>query len=241
MNASLPMYDWPEIREETDQFWQGLAGHMRKAGLRPPETLTRGADHKAVWRVPGFFFSQTCGYPFTHEFKGRLALIGTPEYEAEGCDGAHYCSFIFARNDAPHVAAINDDDSMSGMLALRLFAGDFAHTRITGGHAKSLESLQRAEADICAIDAICVALARIHRPELLAGLKLLGTSPKVPGLPFVTSLAHAADIPAMREALQACMADPALAHARKALRLKGFRVTSLSDYDRITELEGGLP
>lgn len=241
MIASLPMYDWPELLTATDAFWQGLAGHMRQAGLAPPASLSHAPDHKAAWRMPDFFFSQTCGYPFTHEFKGRLALIGTPEYDAEGCAGPLYCSFIFARNAKPRVAAINDDDSMSGMLALRLFAGDFAETRITGGHLRSLQALQDGVADICAIDAVCVALARQHRPQLLEGLKLLGTSPKVPALPFVTSLARAADVPAMREALQACMADPSLSQAREALKLKGFRITSTSDYDRILELEGGLP
>jgi ABC-type phosphate/phosphonate transport system substrate-binding protein len=240
MIATLPMYDWPELRESTDTFWQGLARHMRETGLHPPANLSRPPDHKAPWRMADFFFSQTCGYPFTHEFKNRLLLIGTPEYEADGCGGPTYCSAIFARTDNPKIAAINDPDSMSGMLALKLACGEFPQTLLTGGHSASLEAVQQGRADICAIDAVCVALARDHRPQLLEGLKLVTWSPVVPALPFVTSLARAQDVPAMRHALQACMADPSLAQCRRALRIRGFSITSPTDYDRITELEQGL-
>jgi ABC-type phosphate/phosphonate transport system substrate-binding protein len=127
------------------------------------------------------------------------------------------------------------------MLALRLFAGDFAQQIITGGHVNSLQALQEGRADICAIDAICVALARQHRPHLLKDLKLLGRSPLVPGLPFVTSLAHAADIPAIQKALHSCMADKRPVQARRAMHLKAFRVSFASEYERICEIERALP
>ena len=155
MIATLQMYDWPEIRDATDAFWHGLSHHLGEA-----VALSRPADHKAPWRDPALLFAQTCGYPFTHEFAGKLTLLGTPHYEAEGCQGFTYCSFIFARNDAPQIAIINDDDSMSGMLALKLACKQgFAQTLISGGHLASLEALQKGKADICAIDAVCVALA----------------------------------------------------------------------------------
>jgi ABC-type phosphate/phosphonate transport system substrate-binding protein len=236
MIASLQMYDWPEIRDATDAFWHGLSRHMGEA-----VELTRGPDHKAPWRDPALLFSQTCGYPFTHEFAGKLTLLGTPHYEAAGCESFTYCSFIFARNDAPQIAVINDDDSMSGMLALKLACkGSFAQTHISGGHLASLEALQKGTADICAIDAVCVALARIHRPHLLEGLIEVTRSPSVPGLPFVTSLANASRAPHMRKAIQAAFADPALAQARAALLLKDFSLTTVNDYKRITDLEQDL-
>jgi hypothetical protein len=41
MIASLPMYDWPEVREATDAWWAGLARHLRDAGFEAPDRLTR--------------------------------------------------------------------------------------------------------------------------------------------------------------------------------------------------------
>ena len=82
MIASLPMYDWPEVRQATDNWWAGIARHLDNA-----PALDRGADYTALWRDPRLLFSQTCGYPFTHEFSGRLKLIATPHYGADGCSG----------------------------------------------------------------------------------------------------------------------------------------------------------
>ena len=31
--ASLPMYDFPEIRWATDALWQGIARHLRRHGV----------------------------------------------------------------------------------------------------------------------------------------------------------------------------------------------------------------
>jgi hypothetical protein len=119
MIASLPMYDLPEIRWATDAWWRGLAKHIGIEG-----SLERGPDHFRPWRDHDLIFSQTCGYPLTHEFHGRLRLLATPHYAADGCAGPLYCSLILAREPIDpaalrgRVAAFNSPDSMSGMLAL---------------------------------------------------------------------------------------------------------------------------
>ena len=87
MIASLPMYDLPEIRAATDAWWRGLSEHMGIKG-----ELDRGPDHYQAWRDPDLVFSQTCGYPLTHEFRGRLRLLATPHYAADGCTGPFYRS-----------------------------------------------------------------------------------------------------------------------------------------------------
>ena len=46
-------------------------------------------------------------------------------------------------------------------------------------------------------------------------------------------------IAAVREALFAALADPDLAEARAALGLKGARVATPADYDRVIEIERG--
>ncbi len=243
--ASLPMYDWPEIRGATDALWQGLANHAGVVGK-----LDRSVDHISFWRHENFSFSQTCGYPFTHEFSGLLSYVATPHYAAVGCDGPYYSSIIFA--NAPVFTgvqkgwrpAINSLDSMSGHLALKLAfptetrRGDFfAPALITDGHLNSLKALREGRADFCAIDAVCVALAKKYRPQDLAGLIEIGRSPQVPGLPFVT---RGEDVNMWREAVLKTFADPTLAAAREALLLKGVSVLPPEAYDQILELEKAL-
>jgi ABC-type phosphate/phosphonate transport system substrate-binding protein len=242
MIASFPMYDWPEVREATDVWWRGLSRHLGVAA-----ELDRNPDHFAAWRRSDLAFSQACGYPFTHEFKGLLEYIATPHYAVPGCQGADYCSFIFARVNQPldsfqgGIAAVNNPDSMSGMLALKLvfapFATEgkfFARALASGGHAKSMIAVRDGLADVCAIDAICVAMARRYRPDYLEGLIEIARSPSVPGLPYVT---RSGGIEAMRQGLVAAFADSELQECREQLFLSGHSVLRPKAYERITDLE----
>ncbi len=247
MLASLPMYDWPEIRPATDAWWAAIARH---AGLGFP--LSRVPDYAELWRRDDLIFSQTCGYPFTHGFAADLDLIATPHYDAEGCAGPEYSSFVFARTRpsrladlAGSIAAINMPDSMSGMLALKLVFTPFAKSGRffrgavqTGSHIASLQAVRDGVADVCAVDSVCVALARRYRPDLLEGLVEIARSPSVPGLPFVTSVKTG---PAMRErlrqALAAALADPSLAETRSALLISGMSVLAPSEYQVIVKRE----
>lgn len=242
MIATLPMYDWPEIRHATNAWWQGLARH---AGLATP--LDRSTDYVQAWGQPDLVFSQTCGYPFTHEFKGKLNYIATPHYAADGCDGARYCSLVFAREHVPveafrgGKAAINGWDSMSGMLALKAVVAPyatsrrfFAETLVSGSHRQSLAMVQSGKADVCAVDSVCVGLARKHVPALLDGLVEIARSPQVPGLPYVTK---SGDVELWRTALAAAVADPGLAEARAALLLQDVSVLPAQAYDAILTLE----
>jgi ABC-type phosphate/phosphonate transport system substrate-binding protein len=242
MLATLPMYDFPEVRPATEAFWQAIAGRLgASVSLSQPEDWTAG------WRRPDLLFSQTCGYPFTHEFAGKLKLVATPQYAAPDCDGPFYCSILLAREPRPltefrgKIAAFNNPDSMSGMLALKLmfapFAEDgrfFARAVETGGHLASLSALQKGEADVAAIDCVTVAYARLYHPQALAGLVEVARSPRVPGLPFVTI---AGDIAKLRQALTDVFADESLREIREALLLDGFSLLTEADYAVIPRLE----
>lgn len=245
MIASLPMYDWPETRDATDTLWRAIA-----ARLGTDIGLTRTSDYTALWHRPDLLLSQTCGYPFTHAFAGKLRLVATPHYGIDGCDGPNYQSIVFARSKAPlealrgAVAAVNNPDSMSGMLALKLVFGPlaregrfFGRTILSGGHVNSMLAVKQGKADVCAIDAVCVALARAYRPDDLDGLVEIGRSPCVPSLPYVTI---GGDVSALREALKAVFSNPALKPTRDHLFLSGFSVLDERDYDRITELEAAM-
>ena len=245
MIAALQMYDWPEVREATDLWWKAIADF-----LGSDTGLSRPGDYTSPWFRDDLLFGQTCGYPFTHALKGRVKLVGTPHYAADGCDGPDYCSIVFARDALPlrdfrgRITAVNTPDSMSGMLALRLvfapLAEDgrfFAGAVETGGHLASLAAVQSGEADVCAIDCVCVEMARRYRPSALGGLVEIARSPAVPGLPWIT---RAGDVDALRTALRKAFADPGLAGVRRSLLLDGFSDLPVSAYDRITDLESAM-
>jgi len=253
--ASLPMYDLPELRAATDAWWQGLARAFRRAGLAEvPDALDRDRGTEAVWRDPGLLFSQTCGYPLTHAFKGLLQPVATPAYAAAGCRGSYYSSAIVVRADDParglgelagRACAVNNRASQSGYNALRHAVARhavqgrfFARVVETGGHLASLAAVAGARADVAAIDAVTLALVAACRPSAVSGLRVLSWTEPVPGLPYVTRADAGADLLArLREGLQAALDDPALAQARQALLLTGVQPMPAAAYDGIGEME----
>jgi ABC-type phosphate/phosphonate transport system substrate-binding protein len=165
---------------------------------------------------------------------------------ADGCNGPNYCSLIFAREAvsvealAGKIAAVNAQDSMSGMLALKAVVAPlaksarfFASTKWTGSHVASLRALQQGLADVCAIDCVTVAHVRRAMPELLSGLFEIARGPSIPGLPYIC----AGDAGGVRAALQHLFDREDTSAARQALLLAGFSVLPDGAYDVITDLE----
>ncbi len=245
MIATLPMYDWPEVRNATDAWWKGLSKHFGT-----DVSLYRADDHTSAWRRDDLLFSQTCGYPFTHSLAGKVQLVATPHYAIDGCYGPSYQSIIFARDNLKPqslrgaTAAVNTPDSMSGMLAMKLVFAPYAEggrffgkVIKSGGHVNSMQAVRDGGADVCAIDAVCVALAKKYRPDNLEGLVEIARSPMVPGLPFITTCG---DPVQLREGLTRAFADPGLEETRDRLFLSGFSVLEAEDYARITALEAAM-
>ena len=255
MIASLGMYDWPETRQFNDQLWAGLAGAFEAAGLEGiPGSLDRYTPVKQQWRSSGLLFSQTCGFPLTHEFEGRLTVLATPVYAVEGCDGSDYSSAIIVRDDSPYrapadligaTACYNTEDSMSGHLALRaVFAPLARHGRFfsdvgcSGGHPVSMQWVADGKADTAAIDCVSYAVCRRYRPQVAERLRVIAFSPRVPGLPFVTASCRSLDdVTRMKSALASAFKDVKLATVRASLFLEGLEFTDRATYDRITDLE----
>ncbi len=234
MIASLPMYDFPEVREATNALWEATSMQ-----LGVDVELERAMNHKDAWRRGDLLFSQTCGYPLTHEFRGTLSYVATPHYDVDGCEGPRYCSILLARKVEPVEAfrgcraAVNARDSMSGMLALKLMVHPYTEV-LSGGHLASIAMVRSGEADICAVDCVTYALAQRYRPSSVAGLVEVARSPKVPGLPYVT---RAGDVGKLRAALRQVFSDPAMRRHREALMIFGLSVLDVEDYDVILELE----
>lgn len=101
--AALPMYDWPELRDQVDAQWAQLRAGFRKAGVDAPDTLVRrngdmlavpggvrdaagkviapdpatlppdGLDLPTLWRHPRLLFGQACWGPM--ETTGLSQLV----------------------------------------------------------------------------------------------------------------------------------------------------------------------
>jgi len=110
--AALPMYDWPEVRDETDTQWAAIRARLAAAGIEAPEGLVRrNADMPAVpggirdtagtvmapdpaslppdeldphtlWRHPALIFGQTCWGPMELGLQEHVVVVGQPDYSA---------------------------------------------------------------------------------------------------------------------------------------------------------------
>jgi len=249
--AALPMYDLPELRPATDRLWQAVALRLRTAGVPGvPAELRRGDDLIGLWTDPGLLLAQACGLPFTTLLADRVRFVATPAYAISGCEGGSYRSWVVVREGASTTslaelegsrAAVNAPHSQSGANALAAATVPFAAGRPffsgiveTGAHAASLAAVREGRADCAAIDCVTFALLARHRPAAVAGLRVLAATPPAPALPLVTAAGTGRrTVAALRRALAAAIADPALAATCDALGLAGIAVGDGRAYGRI--------
>jgi ABC-type phosphate/phosphonate transport system substrate-binding protein len=105
--ASLPMYDFPELRGAHDAFWAALGARLEAAGAsNVPPWLTRNLPHGDVWRHPSLLFAQGCEYPLATSFADCVRLVATPIYSAAGCEGKRYRSAIVVRGAGARGGAV---------------------------------------------------------------------------------------------------------------------------------------
>lgn len=253
--ATLPMYDPPELQSANDALWTAIADRLVASGHSDvPERLTRSDDLPALWRRDGLLLGQTCGYPLMTELAGRVQLVATPAYRAEGCDGPfHRSAIVVALNSSAERLAdlqgarciLNDETSNSGMNLLRALVAPlaekgrfFGSVEQSGSHRQSLTLIGDGDADVAAID--CVTLALLNRvdPALTAATRILAWSSPSPALPFVTGLdTEPATIELLRAVLEDIAIAPALTSLRDALLIDGFEQLPLQAYRSILALE----
>jgi len=253
--ASLPMYDWPELRGHTSQWWQVLARNFAAEGLAGVPAMLNGHDQpRDDWHHAHLFMSQTCGYPLRHEFLDALEVIAVPRYKTEGCVGSDYSSMVVARKDDRHLslrdfggrsAAYNAEDSQSGYSSFRAVIAPLAQgqpffSRVvkTGTHLNSMTAVVEKTADICAIDAVVWGLAKRIFPELVATLCVIAQTPAAPSLPYVTIKSRSDEhLRALRRGLLKSAEDAEHKDLRAHLLLDGFEVLPRGVYQRIDEIE----
>lgn len=248
MQVSLPMYGVG--REQAESFWQVLRDKLLRLGLpAAPERLSWPDDLAQHWRRDDLLLSQTCGYPLVSTLS-QVQLIGTYHYRVEGCGGPNYRSWLVVRAGDPgerladfrgRTVAYNSTDSQSGYNGLRALIAPLAQdgkffgaAMASGAHYQSLKLIRSGQADIAAIDSISMELLRRAQPQALEGLKIIGRTAAVPGLPLITA---AGTPPEQVEILRAgarAMLDEAVSDR---LLIGDFSLVPRSAYQIITVLE----
>jgi ABC-type phosphate/phosphonate transport system substrate-binding protein len=247
--AALPMYN---VTPALDLEWRAwLVDVLRRVKpacriVEPDEEL------HGFWRRPNLLLSQTCGYPLIHGLHEQVQLIATPRFDAPGCEGAHYSSVLVTRVDAQFDtlascrgarAAYNQDDSNSGMNVFRHAVAPhsragmfFSAVLRTGSHLGSLRAVADDRADVAAVDCVTFAFVRDMLPELARKVRAIGMTATSPSLPLIASgTVPPATIEALRDALNETL--EIRPERAKRLRLQGFSVLPLADYERIGQLE----
>ncbi len=251
--AALPWYDLEETREAHARLWREVASGLRARGVKDvPKGLVASEGYVEQWRDPKLLLSQACGYDLVLEARPPLAIVATPHYDFEGCEGACYRSFIVVSEEHPAESlealrgsrcVINNRTSHSGMNALQdlvapLHRGGrfFSDVRLSGAHRTSLEMLQQGLADVAAVDCVVYGLLRRHRPAALAGTRVVACTKLAPAPPFVTSIATQGWVlDALREALAEAVASERT-ELRDGLGLHGLSRLELVDYSGLAEL-----
>ncbi|MER9955401.1 PhnD/SsuA/transferrin family substrate-binding protein [Mesorhizobium australicum] len=110
--AALPMYDWPEARDEVDAQWASLRDAFRRKGIDAPQSIVRRngdlppvpggirdgegklvapnpttlppdeLDFHKLWMHPALLFAQTCWGPMELGLSRHVQVVGQPSYDA---------------------------------------------------------------------------------------------------------------------------------------------------------------
>lgn len=242
--ASLPMYDWPELRPSVDAFWVALRARLRAEGFAPPPRLERERPSAELWRDDALVFSQCCGADLVAGLRDRLAPVAAPSYAARGCALGRYSSVIVTRRGAepdalPELAAariaVNGYGSFSGWWALGALPLRPTRRLITGAHRLSARAVAACDADFAALDAVVFALLQRVEPETADALSVVAETPLAPAPPFV--IRAGGDVAAARRALGAALAEAP--EAAEAMLLSGIEPCAVEDYTPLLGLKPG--
>jgi ABC-type phosphate/phosphonate transport system substrate-binding protein len=253
--ASLPMYDFPDLREAHDALWRSIAARLQALEMvHAPPALLREEAGEAALGDPRLLLSQTCGYPLALGLRPGVRVVTTPGYRARGCQGPFHRSVVLVRmNDkAMNLSdlrgrrlAFNAPDSNTGVNLLRAEIAPMALSRPffgavieTGAHVRSVAAVAEGVADVAAVDCVTWALLERSSPALCGRLRVLAWTMAGLGLPLVTGPETSlAEIELLRQAIEAAVADRALADVRRTLLLHAVYRTSEVEYRGLLRLK----
>jgi len=243
MPVSFAMYNQAPLLPLWQAWWQAVIPYMHASGVsKLPEQLSWPEDYMAHWRHPELLLSQVCALPLVDQLKGQVQYVASPEFSTSLQRGSDYCSLLLVADgsaveqlsDLRHArVAINDTDSQSGYgivnhsmmqtgVAIETLVASCA---ISGSHLQSMRWLQQGKVDLVAVDCITYHFVRQHQPQLVAGLRSIGTTQSTLGHAWVTGMqTDAATIVQLRTGLTRAMQAPELAGLQSELGLTGVQV-----------------
>ncbi len=249
------MYNLPEMRPFNVAFWNAVRLEFARYGKGDlPVDLDFARPPVPPAIETGAVFTQVCGYPLQTIFRDQAVLLGAPAYTAEYCVGATHRGVFLARADSPYDQledlrgcnfVFNSIHSNSGMNLPRRALADIAGGRAffasvveTHSQPGNIERVAKGEADATCVDCVTFAFFRRHRPELSRRLKVVGTTPPSPSIPFATSMATApATVDRLRAALQRVGRSPEWATVRAGLMLADIVAPDLAAYAKLLDYE----
>lgn len=200
--AALPMYDWPEVRDRTRAFWQGIRD--RVAGLPELSHPVEMEDLLAIWRDPTTVMTECCWGTVDLGLCTVQQILAQRNYDdVYGGEGLCYRSALVMRQGdvaRPAAGAVlpkgverlrwaaNQPDSRSGWLGIAEDAALSAEQVLwTGAHRESIRAVASGQVDIAAIDCLSWELALAHEPAA-RGLVVVGWTAPRPGIFFTTGI-----------------------------------------------------
>jgi ABC-type phosphate/phosphonate transport system substrate-binding protein len=235
--ASLPMYNLPEMQAENAAFWLAIRTEAERLGVMGLPHVLDFARKPVPARIePHTVFTQVCGWPLQTIYSGQATVLGVPAYDAQNCAGPTHAGVFVVRRDAPFrsVAGLRGCDfvfnsvhSNSGMNLPRRVIAELANGRpffgsIVETHSQpiNLERVARGEADATCVDCVTYAFFARHRPTVAEQLRILAVTPPTPAIPYVTATATDPAIKAvLAQALRRVANEPEWAAVRAAMLL----------------------
>ena len=235
--ASLPMYNLPEMQAENAAFWLAIRTEAERFGVMGLPPALDFARKPVPERIePDTVFSQVCGWPLQTIYAGQAKVLGVPAYGVAHCAGPTHAGVFIVRRDA-HFRSVadlrgcdflfNSLHSNSGMNLPRRVIAELAGSRpffgsIAETHSQpiNLERVARGEADATCVDCVTYAFFARHRPALAEQIRILAATPPTPAIPFVTAAATDPVMEAaLAQALRRVATEPEWASVRAGMLL----------------------
>ncbi len=239
MTTSFPMYLRPETVNAHRSYYALIRKQLSARGIDSPNNFTEPEDLYSAWESPTLFLSQTCGMPYRNTLHGKVKLVGTPDFQLEGCQPGYYRSAMVVRREEADkplvdfknaVFTFNSDDSQSGYATawqLTQKHGFWFKTRVpSGSHRESALAIAEGRADIAAIDANTWRMLNTYEPSSQQ-LSVIGWTDPTPALPYITAPSN--DAAAMFDAISDAITELSPEH-REQLNIHSLVKISADDY-----------